>query len=246
MTARLAMSAVLLLLMWSGTSAARGAVAPAQETVVLLGSSSVGGHLGHALVRELWTVGVEVVLRRRSSTGLARPDFYDWPRSVRRGPSLGGHLGVMVLLGGNDTQPLRLMRGRRRAGTVRWEHEAEWRVAYAELVQTFGRELCERGARRVVWLLPPNPGRGAWSEKLGRVRAAQREGARAIQCVVDVPTVVIDGDAPAAPFGRGESSDGIHLNRAGARRYWDQVGVEITRALGISQREQPAEPRDDE
>jgi hypothetical protein len=230
------MGAALLLLPWSGPTATPRAAAdlPATpETVLLLGSSSVGGHLGHTLVRELATLGVDVVLRRRSSSGLARPDFYDWPRSVRRGQPLGGHLGVMVLMGGNDTQPVRLMRGQRRIGAVRWEDEATWRETYAGLVQAFGRDLCERGARRIVWLLPPNPGRGSWSEKLGRVRTVQREAASTIRCAGDVAAVVIDADAPDAPFGARESRDGIHLNRAGARRYWELVGAEITRALGV-------------
>ncbi len=135
-------AALLLPLAWSAPTTARrtaAAVSGTPESVLLLGSSSVGGHLGNTLVRELETRGVSVVLRRRSSTGLARPDFYDWPQSVRRGPPLGGHLGVMVLLGGNDTQPVRLMRGQRRVGAVRWEHDAAWRETYAGLVQAFGR-----------------------------------------------------------------------------------------------------------
>ncbi|MCA9577757.1 MAG: DUF459 domain-containing protein, partial [Myxococcales bacterium] len=204
-----------------------------RATAVLLGSSSVGGHLGHTVERELGTAGVSVELRRRSSSGLARPDFYDWPRSVRRGPALGGHLGVMVLLGGNDTQPVRLMRGQRRVGAVRWDHDQAWRETYAGLVRAFGQELCERGARRVVWLLPPNPGRAGWSEKIARVRSVQREAASAIRCAGDVPAVVIDADSPSAPFGASESTDGVHLNRAGARRYWQLVGADIARALGV-------------
>ncbi|MCA9533476.1 MAG: DUF459 domain-containing protein [Myxococcales bacterium] len=229
----LRLGAALCLLSVALTGVTPSAEATTPGTAVLLGSSSVGGHLGHTLLRELATVGVEVVLRRRSSTGLARPDFYDWPRSVSRGPELGGHAGVMVLLGGNDTQPIRLMRGQRRVRAVRWEHEEAWRDTYAGLVRAFGQTLCEQGARRVVWLLPPNPGRGAWSERLARVRAVQREAASAIRCAGDIPAVVIDGDAAEAPFGRDETSDGIHLNRAGASRYWARVGAAITRALGV-------------
>ena len=167
-------AALSLLALRGATDAPRAAaaVSDTRESVLLLGSSSVGGHLGHTLVREIEPLGVEVVLRRRSSSGLARPDFYDWPRSVRRGPSLEGHVGVMVLMGGNDTQPVRLMRGQRRLSAVRWEHDTAWRETYAGLVQAFGRELCERGARRVVWLLPPNPGRGSFRRPAARVRSS--------------------------------------------------------------------------
>ncbi|MEZ4328558.1 MAG: hypothetical protein R3B40_25265 [Polyangiales bacterium] len=225
----------LLGLLWPSAVPHAGASDSATHaTAVLLGSSSVGGHLGHTLARELGAAGVSVELRRRSSSGLARPDFYDWPRSVRRGPALDGHLGVMVLLGGNDTQPVRLMRGQRRVGAVRWDHDAAWRETYAGLVRAFGQELCERGARRVVWLLPPNPGRSGWSEKIARVRSVQRDAASAIRCAGDVPAVVIDGDSPAAPFSARESTDGVHLNRAGAQRYWQLVGTDITRALGVT------------
>ena len=136
------------LLAWGLASAQPAAAPTTHDTVVLLGSSSVGGHLGHTLVQELATAGVEVIRNRRSSSGLARPDYFDWPQSVRHGPDLAAHLGVLVLLGGNDTQPLRLMRGRRRAGAVRWDPEAAWAETYAGLVRTFGQELCERGARR--------------------------------------------------------------------------------------------------
>ncbi|MBK8412098.1 MAG: hypothetical protein IPL19_29500 [Sandaracinaceae bacterium] len=77
------------------------------------------------------------------------------------------------------------------------------------------------------------------------MRAAQADAAGAIQCGEGAPAVVVDGDAPEAPFGASESRDGIHLNDAGARRYWDQVGGDITRALGVRPRTPPAAPSHD-
>lgn len=114
--------------------------------VVVVGDSLASG-LGTYLERVLKPSLVRVSRQGRISTGLARPDYFDWPAAMaqiadRFRPDL-----VVVMLGENDNQGLRTPGGRDETpiGT------AGWPQAYQERVVDFMRVATSRGAR-VVWV----------------------------------------------------------------------------------------------
>lgn len=80
---------------------------PADTTRVLLaGSSTMGSPLGQMLEGPLKKLGHVVTRRVKASSGLARPDFYDWRLALEE--ALVSEPQVVVLqLGSNDFQPLR-------------------------------------------------------------------------------------------------------------------------------------------
>ena len=229
-----------------GSQGARGAevtadAAPAPRRALLLGSSSVAGAVGRSLDAGLSSHGIPLDIRARRSSGLARADFFDWTREIRWGAPLSDRVGVIVLVGGNDTQPVRRFRGRRRVGIARWEDEPRWRRLYGAVVTEFLDQLCARQAGRVAWLLPPNAGRPIWTERIRRVRAVQRDRVEAHQCD-GTEFVLIDGDDPEAPFVDGESRDGVHLNDRGAARLFAQIEDQLLGALGRAP--EPRAPED--
>ena len=126
--------------------------------VVVVGDSLASG-LGVYLERVLKPSLVRVSRQGRISTGLARPDYFDWPEAMseivdRFRPDL-----IVIMLGENDNQALRTPDGREETpvGTF------EWPQAYEERVEDFMRLATSRGAR-VVWAgLPIVSDRGRWT-----------------------------------------------------------------------------------
>jgi hypothetical protein len=117
--------------------------------VAIVGDSLAAG-LGYFAERVFRPRLVRVSRQGRISTGLARPDYFNWPytmgRIVRRfDPDL-----VIVMLGENDHQSLQ---------TVHGEHGAQigtpqWPPAYRDLVLRMMRIATSRGAKAVWAGLP--------------------------------------------------------------------------------------------
>ncbi len=233
-TARLAalvsLSAVLLALVAGGSvaSAQRRPPPASPDDVLLVGSSSVDGAFGRLIESELEHTGMHVGRVGHPATGLARPDYFDWNAEIERLGDLHALRGVLVLLGGNDTQPLRLTDDEARAEghhAIRWADEQRWRALYAARVTRFVDGLCTAGATRVLVVLPTDGAIESWSDRVHRVQEAQIDGTRASRC-----GAIVD---PRAVSTRDERStvDGVHLSRRGSRAVWELIAPIVQRAL---------------
>jgi glyoxylase I family protein len=232
-TARLAalvtLSALTLALALPQTASAQHARAPAvADDVLLIGSSSVNGAFGLLIERELERAGMHVGRIAHSATGLARPDYFDWQAEIPRLGDLHAMRGVLVTLGGNDTQPLRLRDTDDHSGghdAIRWGDEAGWNALYTRRVTDFVDALCAAGAPHVLVILPTDGTSDDWSERVHRVQAAQIAGTRASRCgtVVDPRSVSTRGERATV--------DGVHLSRRGSRSVWDAIAPVVQRAL---------------
>lgn len=80
-----------------------------------------------------------ILKRSRVSTGFARPDFYDWNEALPRVLSESRPDMVVVIMGTNDQQPMRV--GDSRARVL----SDEWRAIYVERANKFAAVLAERG-----------------------------------------------------------------------------------------------------
>ncbi len=134
-----------------------------QASVYAIGSSTMGSLLGPALERMLRKSNVTFNKWGKASSGLARPDFHDWPSKVpgllkQRNPDVW-----VVSLGTNDYQPLRLHSRRWvRSGTARWER------VYAARVDKMLKLMSPQRRRAVVWIGPTSfPGDNA--RKMGPI-----------------------------------------------------------------------------
>jgi hypothetical protein len=191
-------------------------------SVLLLGSSSTCGPFGVRVRDELRALGHTTRSYCQASSGLARPDAYDWMEHL---PSSVGGASVIVFLGGNDMQGLRV----RRRGSwswIRWREEAEWRELYAERTRALIDALCDRGAARVVMVGPPPVLRERFESRLPRVREAMADGTSRSRCGVflDTSGLVLD---PETAYTR----DDVHLSRSGAEIAWSALGDRFLAAL---------------
>jgi len=119
------------------------------RSLYALGSSTMGMSLGKILRAELKPLGVRVRVWGKASSGLARPDFHDWPAAAAR--AMADHKPdlVVVSLGTNDGQNL-YRKGRWYAfgGPL-------WRRFYAARVDAMLDALTGPKHRRpVLWLGP--------------------------------------------------------------------------------------------
>lgn len=117
---------------------------------VYLAGDSQAYYLGLSLrqggFREIFDVDVD----NRHSTGLARPDYFNWPAYLVEKVSSATPDLIILSLGSNDWQAVSSKGQRYAAGTAGWQAEWAWRLAV-----TF--ELLADTADHVVWLgLPPS------------------------------------------------------------------------------------------
>ena len=107
----------------------------------------------------------------KSSTGLARPDFYDWMGEGKRQIKKTKPNVVIVIVGGNDGQDL--IDKARKKRRVFWRGK-KWETAYSERINNFVTLLREPD-RHVIWLELPAMDRKRLENKLKLIREVQKE-----------------------------------------------------------------------
>jgi hypothetical protein len=112
--------------------------------VVVVGDSLSQG-LAPALAELFDPSSAHVLSLGRISTGLARPDYFNWQAALRRIVDEVRPDIVFVLLGTNDDQPIVTSDGTVDLGTTDWTH------AYRQRAAAFLREATSAGTR-VVWV----------------------------------------------------------------------------------------------
>lgn len=181
------------------------------------------GPLGRQLQISLRVLGFDVLRAAKPTSGLARPDYYDWSMEAQELlDDFEPHV-VLVMFGGNDGQVLKPMA----CGVpeIRWPDQQRWRPEYEARVRGLLRQL--RGAKRQVFLLSPTNRRPRQAAaKMKRIRQVQRQAAQGLEDVVFVDMWPfssdhhgrflergVDGAGRDVPYRR---TDGIHLTDAGA------------------------------
>lgn len=161
----------------------------------------------------------QLTLEYRVSTGLTRPDHFDWPTRIAQLVADGPPDVAVVMFGANDAQGMVLPDGSEPFGTPRWLEEYRRRVAWVmDHLATAGVDT--------VWVGQPVMRSESFSARmatLNEVYASEAEG-RAGVAYVDAWSVlsvdgayathIDDGTGPTAV----RQSDGIHLSRAGGDR----------------------------
>lgn len=209
----------------------------------IAGDSDAGAFAPYLQTLMKKTGMVDVTLDYKVSSGLARPDFYDWPaRFAEEIPKVNPGI-VVVTFGGNDAQGLS-----DRSGTFVVNQptgadggDAAWREEYGKRVGEV-MDLLTQGGRTLIWVGIPNDdnpdvtARMAVQDQVVRDQVAKHPG------VVFVDTwQMFSGrnggwaDSVIDPRdGQGKSvraKDGFHLNTAGAEILALKIADAITADL---------------
>ena len=228
------LSHMALCLVFSGllaTEASSQRLDRCYETALLLGDSNVYGALGHALQRDLQENGTLVFREGRPGSGLARPDYFDWPTESRLLVETIDPDVVIIMLGGNDIQRIRDSKGEFGSG-IPWEDPARWDKEYTRRLEELVAALIvpgivdAQGPRRVYVLSPTNRRPTRNKERVSRVVELQRASLAERLGVTWVDAFSLTSASSGRFLGSGldahgqhasfRKPDGIHLTRAGA------------------------------
>lgn len=121
----------------------------ARPKVLAIGSSTMASLLGPALVQMLRKDGLDVTSVGVASSGLARPDFWDWADEARKLVAEHTPDVVVVELGTNDFQGI-------------WEvdhwvrrSQPEWETIYSARIESLLEVLAGPGRERLIlWVGP--------------------------------------------------------------------------------------------
>ncbi|MDQ3538813.1 MAG: DUF459 domain-containing protein [Actinomycetota bacterium] len=196
-----------------------------------VGGDSLTSEFGPALVDvAVRTRRVEAEVDFRYSTGLARPDYFDWPSALRRVAATGDPDVFVVMFGANDGQNLQVDDRVLTFATPAWQAE------YRRRVTAVMRRLSARG-RWVWWVGQPGMRSPDFDARMNLLNGVYRSAAADHQRVdyVDSRTLFagpVDAFSPYLDDTRGNRTlmrqqDGVHLTRAGGQRLADAVFAEI-------------------
>jgi len=136
----------------------------------MIGASSTGSLTGPSLRRAYAKTRIQFKFWGKASSGLARPDFHDWPKETQRIVRGFKPDVVVVHLGTNDNQAIRKRRGWIRPTSDRWDVEYAARVG--RLLRIIGGPKKDRP---IVWISPVRI-RGTKAAKMGgRISAIMRD-----------------------------------------------------------------------
>jgi hypothetical protein len=205
---------------------------------VLVVGDSLGIDVGQPLVNDLAATGVvTAVLDGHIDTGLARPDYFDWPTELQGDLTRYRPQAVVVFIGANDPQNFL------DAGTAVSYGTPTWTTAYAKRVGAFMAAATATGAR-VLWVgMPPmaDPVLNAKMEALNTVYEGQAAAHRGVTFFSSWP-VLTDAQGRFATFLPDASGnevqvrepDGTHIAAPGAQRLSQAAMAEMDHEWGIA------------
>ncbi len=202
---------------------------------VLIVGDSIGLDLGGPLQSDLAGTGVvSAALDARESTGLTRPDYFNWAAELTADLKAAQPQVVIVMIGANDAQDF--------LGPPDVPYTSpQWNTLYAQRVMQF-MQIAGSGGAAVVWVgMPPmqNPGLNAQMSDVNAV--VQQQAVKAHPPVTYVSTdhslgTAQGGYTPFVTNGAGQvvnvrAPDGTHLTSGGGQVVAQQVIGEL-QALG--------------
>ncbi len=187
--------------------------------LVVIGDS-VGANLADGL---RWTFrrgrNVKVRKQTKAGTGFVRTDVYNWQRVIRRLARRRKADIIVMLIGGNDRQDMRV-RGRRHE-----RFSKSWRIEYVKRLETAARMLRKSGAA-VYWVGLPNVRSRRMSRDYTRFnadyeRVSQRYGLK----YIDIRHLFVTRNGGYSDYGKNldgrrvrlRDRDGIHMSNSGSK-----------------------------
>ena len=222
---------------------------PSQENpakVFIVGDSDAGTFGPYLQTLLDGTQIVETSLDYKVSSGLSRPDFFDWPAEIEaKLPEVEPDI-VVATFGGNDAQGLAVESGEFIIGDP-VANEAEWVAEYSERAGAVMDQLMA-GGRTLIWVGIPNDDNPEVTERMAiQDRAAKAAAAERPEVIfIDTWTRFSGRDGGWAEFvidprdGQGKdvrADDGFHLNQTGA----EILAIDIAQSIRDTLRDQGAQ-----
>lgn len=214
---------------------------PADPLRAWVGGDSMTQVFGHSLQARLGArPEVHVDLDYRISTGLTRPDYFDWPAELADKVLPSKPEVIVIMFGANDAQGMELPNGVFQVGEPQWVSEYRTRVAAT-------MDLLAGDGRLVVWVGQPFMEDGQFNDRMALLNGIYRHEAATrpwVRFFDSRPVLAPKGQDTYAAYLPDSSGnpqlarqeDGVHLSRFGGDRLADAVigliDSEITTSAG--------------
>ncbi len=222
-----------------GSQSTEGAIAePVDDTyrILVIGDALAGG-LGAGLSRMAEPEPrFEIVNRFQETSGIARPEVYDWPASLPKIMEGKEFNAVVVLLGAYDRQAIR-------EGDFRLVFNTpEWKAAYEARTDEL-LDVLNAAGLKVFWVAIPPMGDAKYEADMKIVAALQKQEVLSKgQTYIDLRSYFLTPDGEytdKGPDDTGEvsrlrSRDGIAFLRLGNNRFGQLLLAEIKRVIGTA------------
>ena len=202
------------------TSSRSHRLAKAKSRILVVGASSIQFAIGTELERRLPKYeGVKVLRFGKLASGLSRPDFFDWPKQIRKLVTQFKPDLIIANFGGNGAQAIPL--GDYKEAKFR---RPKWDQEYTRRVQEVVSIGHTNGAD-VVFLGMPNMRSKKFAKKMRYLNKIQKEAAEASGAIWISTWAYSSG--PKGEYrksirigkkrGLMRTSDGVHYSRLGAK-----------------------------
>jgi hypothetical protein len=192
-----------------------------------VGGDSMAQEFGTSMIEKAEGRGTLIAtLDYHVSTGLTRPDYFDWPAYLRDRVLPSKPEALVLMFGANDAQAMEVNGKPFKVRTPEWQAEYRKRVGLV-------MDLLSGEGRLLMWVGTPHMRSGEFDERQTILNSIYRDEASKrpwVHFVDSGPVLSPPGGGYAAylPGGDGQSqlaraSDGIHLSRFGADRLADAV-----------------------
>ena len=205
---------------------------------VWVGGDSMTQVFGRALVDAMRDTRVmKATLDYRISTGLSRPDYFDWPRHLRYEIDKLKPEAIVIMFGANDGQGVKYQ------GKVLDFGTSEWVALYHERVGRVMDLAMNDGYTKVYWIGQPIVRSGEFSDVLATMNRVYAEEAAKRPQLTYIPTweLFADTQGEYADHLRNEDGelvlmrqeDGIHLSLDGGDRLASHILENIRRDFKV-------------
>jgi hypothetical protein len=197
----------------SSPADAVGAVRAASLQKVWVGGDSSAYQIQFTLAARLKELGVsKVVPAGKSISGLARPDFYNWPVHLKSALASLHPQAVVFMVGMNDGQSMTARGKTLSFGTAAWKKE------YTKRVKAMMDAMHSAGVKHVYWIGMPIMKSAVFGKKMAVLNAVFRAQASAHGDVTYVDAWKRFATAKGAYVAKWRSADGMHFNVVGVNR----------------------------
>lgn len=210
--------------------------APDARTVLVVGDFMAAGLAEGLDTAFAENAGVRIVVRSNGSSGFVRDDFYNWPEQIKLLIETEKPAAVIVMLGSNDRQQMKVGDVREQPRSATWTKEYELRT------EAFGKAVAEAKVP-FLWVgMPAFRVSKMTSDMLAfndiYHQAAESHGGE----FVDVWDGFVDENGAFVTSGpdingqpvRLRADDGINVSRAGKRKLAFYTEKPLLKILGLT------------
>lgn len=195
-------------------------------TQILVLGDAIGGGMGAGLQRVSEADGhYQVSLRFNEESGLARPEVYDWVATLPKILASNPYDVIVVMIGANDRQPIRVGDTRQLFGSESWVD------AYEANIDALLDLLAKSGAK-VIWVSQPPMKDSGYDEALKAISALQRERVEAHgMTFLDIRPALLNPDGSFAENGKDNDGNAVRLRSRDGVAFFKAGNNHVGRAV---------------